>query len=47
MEAASDVEKLSLGVKLTHGLGGVAYGIKDNGFAYFLLLFYGLSLIHI
>ena len=41
MEAASDVEKLSLGVKLTHGFGGVAYGIKDNGFAYFLLLFYG------
>ena len=41
MGAASDVEKLSLGVKLTHGFGGVAYGIKDNGFAYFLLLFYG------
>ena len=28
-------------VRLTYGFGAVAYGIKDNGFAYFLLLFYG------
>ena len=41
MGTASDVEKLSLGVRLTYGFGAVAYGIKDNGFAYFLLLFYG------
>ena len=32
---------LPLRVKLAYGLGSVAYGIKDNGFAYFLLLFYG------
>ena len=32
---------LGLGVRLTYGFGAVAYGIKDNGFAYFLLLFYG------
>ena len=25
---------------LMYGFGAVAYGIKDNGFAYFLLLFY-------
>ena len=33
--------KLGLTTKLTYGFGAVAYGIKDNGFAYFLLLFYG------
>ncbi|MDG0979551.1 MAG: MFS transporter [Halieaceae bacterium] len=27
--------------QLTYGFGAVAYGIKDNGFGYFLLLFYG------
>ena len=32
---------MSVGVRLTYGFGAVAYGIKDNGFAYFLLLFYG------
>ncbi len=32
---------LPLRVKLAYGLGSAAYGIKDNGFAYFLLLFYG------
>ena len=32
---------LPIRVKLAYGLGSVAYGIKDNGFAYFLLLFYG------
>jgi glycoside/pentoside/hexuronide:cation symporter, GPH family len=31
---------LPLRIKLFHGLGSVAYGIKDNGFAVFLLLFY-------
>ena len=30
-----------MGVRLTYGFGAIAYGIKDNGFAYFLLLFYG------
>jgi glycoside/pentoside/hexuronide:cation symporter, GPH family len=33
-------EKLPLGVKLGNGFGSVAYGIKDNGFATLLLLFY-------
>ena len=27
-------------VKLYYGFGAVAYGVKDNGFSYFLLLFY-------
>jgi glycoside/pentoside/hexuronide:cation symporter, GPH family len=33
-------EKLPLHIKAFHGLGSVAYGVKDNGFATFLLLFY-------
>jgi GPH family glycoside/pentoside/hexuronide:cation symporter len=32
--------KLPLGTKLFHGLGSVAYGVKDNGFSTFLLIFY-------
>lgn len=31
---------VSLGAKLAYGLGAVAYGIKDNGFQVFLLIFY-------
>ena len=31
----------SLFVRITHGIGSVAYGVKENGFSYFLLLFYG------
>lgn len=30
----------SLKTKLAYGFGSVAYGVKDNGFNYFLLLFY-------
>ncbi len=33
-------DKLPLRLKLVHGLGSVAYGVKDNGFSTFLLLFY-------
>ena len=33
--------KLGLTTRLAYGFGAVAYGIKENGFAYFLLLFYG------
>jgi GPH family glycoside/pentoside/hexuronide:cation symporter len=33
-------ERVPLNIKLSYGLGAVAYGIKDNGFATFLLLFY-------
>jgi len=31
---------VTLSTKLYYGLGSVAYGVKDNGFAYLLLLFY-------
>jgi GPH family glycoside/pentoside/hexuronide:cation symporter len=31
---------LSLSTKLAYGFGAVAYGVKNNGFDYFLLLFY-------
>ena len=37
----SGFKPISRVVRLTYGFGAVAYGIKDNGFAYFLLLFYG------
>ncbi len=30
----------ALSTKLYYGFGSVAYGVKDNGFAYFLLLYY-------
>ena len=30
----------SLGVKVAYGVGAVAYGVKNNGFDYFVLLFY-------
>lgn len=30
----------SLWTKLGYGFGSIAYGVKDNGFSYFLLLFY-------
>lgn len=33
--------KLGLWTKLAYGFGSSAYGIKDNGFGFFLLLFYG------
>jgi Na+/melibiose symporter-like transporter len=29
-----------LWTKLTYGVGAIAFGVKDNGFSYFLLLFY-------
>jgi Na+/melibiose symporter-like transporter len=32
--------KPTLATKLAYGFGSVAYGVKDNGFNYFLLLFY-------
>ena len=30
----------ALSTKIYYGLGSVAFGVKDNGIAYFLLLFY-------
>ena len=32
--------KLDNGIKFNYGLGEAPYGIKDNGFSYFLLIFY-------
>lgn len=32
--------KVSLSTKLYYGFGSVAFGVKDNGFSYLLLLFY-------
>ena len=34
-------ERLPLMTKLAYGFGAVAYGVKDNGFGFFLLGFYG------
>lgn len=39
--AAPTSEKPSVPLKLAHGTGAAAFGIKNNGFDYFLLLFYG------
>ena len=39
MTAAAE-GRLPLRLKLVHGLGSIAYGVKDNGFSTFLLLFY-------
>jgi glycoside/pentoside/hexuronide:cation symporter, GPH family len=33
-------ERLPLRIKLGNGFGSVAYGVKDNGFSVFLLIFY-------
>ena len=32
--------KLDNGIRFFYGLGAAPYGIKDNGFSYFLLIFY-------
>ena len=39
-KAVPATDKLPLFTKLAYGFGAVAYGIKDGGFAYFLLIFY-------
>jgi GPH family glycoside/pentoside/hexuronide:cation symporter len=39
-KAVPQSERLPLSTKLAYGFGSVAYGVKDGGFAYFLLLFY-------
>ena len=33
-------ERLPVWLKLVHGLGSIAYGVKENDFSTFLLLFY-------
>jgi GPH family glycoside/pentoside/hexuronide:cation symporter len=40
VESESAPHAVPLRTKLTYGFGAVAYGIKDNGFSVFLLLFY-------
>ncbi len=37
---APAAERLPVRLKIFHGFGSIAYGIKENGFATFLLLFY-------
>lgn len=37
---AGGATPLSFWTKLAYGAGAVAFGVKDNGFAYFLLIFY-------
>lgn len=37
---APTVPRLPLTTKLAYGVGAVAYGVKDNGFGFFLLMFY-------
>lgn len=39
--ANTAAERPSIALKLAHGSGAAAFGIKNNGFDYFLLLFYG------
>jgi Na+/melibiose symporter-like transporter len=38
--ATSSAHRPSLATRLAYGLGAGAYGIKDGGFSYFLLIFY-------
>ena len=38
--AVPPAERLPLRIKLGNGVGSIAYGVKDNGFAVLLLLFY-------
>jgi Na+/melibiose symporter-like transporter len=38
---SAEIPPPSLGLKLAHGFGASALGIKEGGFNYFLLLFYG------
>jgi Na+/melibiose symporter-like transporter len=38
--AAAHPDKPGLGTRISYGIGAGAYGIKDGGFSYFLLLFY-------
>ena len=35
-----ETTKPSLWTKISYGFGAVAFGVKDNGFSYFLLIFY-------
>jgi hypothetical protein len=39
-DALAPAGQSQFGVKLYYGLGAIENGVKDNGFSYFLLLFY-------
>jgi Na+/melibiose symporter-like transporter len=39
-EAAAKTSRVGLSTMIYYGFGSVAYGVKDNGFAYLLLIFY-------
>ena len=36
----SEKSKVSVGRKVAYGFGSIAYGVKNNGFDYFFLIFY-------
>ena len=36
----SSAKSVSLGNKIAYGFGSVAFGVKNNGFDYFFLIFY-------
>ena len=38
--SAASPPRLGMGLKIAYGFGSVAYGVKNGGFDYFLLLFY-------
>ncbi len=40
MTGPAESGRLPLGLKLANGIGSIAYGVKDNGFSTFLLIFY-------
>jgi len=37
---APDARKLGFSTRFFYGFGSIAFGVKDNGFSYFLLIFY-------
>jgi len=39
-DTASSEARVGFPTRLAYGLGSIAYGVKDNGFSYFLLFFY-------
>lgn len=40
-EQRADAKPLSTWTKVAYGFGAAAYGVKNNGFDYFLMIFYG------
>jgi MFS family permease len=42
--AAGRVPETTVWTRLVYGFGSVAFGVKDNGFSYFLLLYYSQAI---